>query len=69
MRKDKYARLKVLMFEKGLTQAQVAEKAGMNKTTLNRKLSEHEDFWISEVEKLCKALGIPDNKIGYYFFL
>jgi transcriptional regulator with XRE-family HTH domain len=65
---SKYSKIKALLVEKNMSQEELAEKVKIEKTTLNRKLNEKSDFSISEVDRLCSVLEIPDDKIRYYFF-
>jgi transcriptional regulator with XRE-family HTH domain len=54
------------MAEMGLTQARLAKLAGMSSNSLSRKLSGKRDFKLSEVNILCRILGIKDP--APYFF-
>ena len=64
----RYGKILGLMKERGLTQSDVAERAGFNICTLNAKLNGKYDFSIEEVGRICDALGIPRTEIGNYFF-
>lgn len=64
----RYGKLLGLMKERGLTQSDVAERAGFNICTLNAKLNGKYDFTIEEVGRICAALSIPQAEIGNYFF-
>lgn len=64
----KYGKLLGLMKERGLTQSDVAERAGFNICTLNAKLNGRYAFTIDEVDRICAALSIPQAEIGNYFF-
>ena len=64
----RYGKLLGLMKERGLTQSEVAERAGFNICTLNAKLNGKYDFSIEEVGRICDALGISRAEIGNYFF-
>lgn len=54
----------------GLTQAQVAEKIGMNPSTLSQKISNESNavFSIDEVNKLADLLSIKKNELVKIFF-
>lgn len=52
--------------ECGLTQQELAEKAGISGNSLSRKLSGKRDFRLEEVKKICVVLGIEDP--SPYFF-
>ena len=64
----RYGKILGLMKERGLTQSEVAERAGFNICTLNAKLNGKYDFSIEEVGRICDVLGIPRTEIGNYFF-
>lgn len=53
----------------GLTQAQVAEKIGMNPSTLSQKISNESNavFSIDEVNKLADLLSIKKNELVKIF--
>lgn len=52
----------------GLTQESVAQEIGINKGTLNMKLSGKYSFTAAEIDSLCRLLNIPNGEIGAYFF-
>lgn len=64
----RYGKLLGLMKEQGLTQSDVAERAGFNICTLNAKLNGRYAFTTDEVDRICAALSIPQTEIGNYFF-
>ncbi len=51
--------------KKGLSQAALAAKIGMNKITLNRKFQGKLPFMYTEVADICEALDI-DNPLPYF---
>ncbi len=55
--------------ENGLSQRELAKKIGLAETTLSRKISGEKDFKLGEAEKICKALGITDNRTKAQIFL
>ena len=64
----RYAKLRGLIREKYQTQGAFAEALGMHSTTLSKKLAGLVDWTRQEIEKACRLLGIPDEKIHVYFF-
>ena len=63
-----YSKLRGKMAERGVTQAQLAEKIGINKCTLNVKMNGQYAFGNDEIIAICKVLGIPHVEISKYFF-
>ena len=63
-----YSKLRGKMTECGFTQAQLADKIGINKATLNVKLNGHYAFATDEILAICKELDIPTDEISKYFF-
>lgn len=63
-----YSKLRGRMAERGVTQAQLAEKIGINKATLSVKLNGRYAFVTDEVLAICKELGIHNDEISEYFF-
>lgn len=68
MVKNQFLKIKALLVEKQLRQAQLADLANMDKTTLNRKLNGHTDFTLPEIDRISKALDIEAMRIPHYFF-
>lgn len=64
-----YSKLLGRIREKGMTQAELAQKIGMSAATLNKKLRGHTEFMQSEISSVCDALGIDDRDISTYFFV
>jgi transcriptional regulator with XRE-family HTH domain len=63
-----YSKLRGRMAERGVTQAQLAEKIGINKATLSVKLNGRYGFVNDEIITICKELGIHTDEISRYFF-
>lgn len=63
-----YSKLRGRMVERGVTQAQLAEKIGINKATLSVKLNGRYGFVTDEILSICKELGIHTEEISNYFF-
>ena len=66
--KFNHSKLLGRMRERGVTQATLAEAIGMNKGTLNAKLSSQSFFTQCEMVSICKVLNIPFKEIPLYFF-
>lgn len=62
-----YSKLKGLMREKGVTQAELAKKIGMAESTLNLKLSGKTDFKTDEIIAISDFLGTRDAIEKYFF--
>ena len=52
--------------EAGITQGELAKRAGMSSNSLSRKLCGKRDFKLEEVQSICAALNIDDP--APYFF-
>ena len=63
-----YPKLRGLIREKYGTQVAFAEAMEMHPTTLSFKLSGRSDWTRQEIEKACKLLDIPIEKVSFYFF-
>ena len=63
-----YGKLLGRIREKGLTQAQLANFAGMTPGTLSQKLNNQAHFKQKEITDICKALEISADDVGAYFF-
>lgn len=66
--KYNYSKLLGRMKERGLTQGILATEIGVNEGTLNSKLNNKFGFKQNEMDAICKALDIPNDEIGDYFF-
>ena len=64
-----YSKLKGRMREKGVTQEEIADSIGMNKSTLSLKLNNQFPFVQDEINKLINILDIPADRIKDYFFI
>lgn len=64
VRMVRLGRLKVTRLRKALTQAQLAEKAGVHRATISRLEGEGEDeAFPSTTQKLAKALGVDPEDL------
>lgn len=61
-------KLKGLIKEKQLTQADIARHLGLATPTVSQKLNNIRPFDLTEAEKLSKLLGIDSGEFGTYFF-
>lgn len=55
--------------ECGLTQEQLAKAIGISEYSLNKKLSNKSKFNSAEMLSIGKAMNIPVDKFGEYFFV
>ncbi len=62
MPKCNTAKLKGLMAEKGITQAELAERMGIAKSTLNRKIKDGDTFLIGEASKVIAILNLTGEQ-------
>ncbi len=62
--------IKAQMQRKGMTQAMLAQRLGINPSTLNRKINneEGENLTVKEANEIVAALDFPRNKITEIFF-
>lgn len=56
------AKLKGKMVEKGINQAMLSQKVGIDRSTLSRKLKTGETFTIGEANKIAKALHLTSEE-------
>lgn len=56
-------RIKALREQRGMTQEQLAEKAGVSRTYLARLETARQDPTLSTLEKLAKALGVKATRL------
>lgn len=61
-------KLKGLMKEKRVTQAELADSLGIKPCTVNQKLNGRRDMSLDEAEKIADVLGIDTGDFGKYFF-
>lgn len=62
------AKLKGKIVEKGLNQVTLAQKAGMDRSTLNRKMKTGEAFTIGEANKIAIILKLTKDEAMAIFF-
>jgi len=62
------AKLKGKIAEKGLNQVMLAQKTGMDKSTLNRKMKTGESFTIGEANKIALILKLTRDEAMAIFF-
>ena len=65
-----YHNLKGIIVSKGLKQNDIADKLGMDKSTLSMKINRYKgrDFTFSEASKLADLLGVKMEDFQQYFF-
>ena len=63
-----FHKLRVRFAELDLTQNEAARRAGMSPSTMTTRMTGRVPFNINEVQALCRALDIPTDQIGAYFF-
>ena len=61
-------KIKGLMKEKRITQADLAEKLELKPCTVNQKLNGKRDLSLDEAEMIADYLGIDTGDFGKYFF-
>ena len=54
--------------EKGYTVTSFADKVGISRQSLGKKLNGARDFTVSEIFGICEILSITRSEIGDYFF-
>lgn len=59
--------LKIIRKELGLTQAELAIKAGLSRFTVNQIENGKKEITSSTIKALVKATGVPANKIFFEF--
>lgn len=60
-----HKRLKVLMFERDITQRQLADIIGINISTLNGKISGKREFTLSEINKIITYFNLSFEQIFF----
>lgn len=63
-----YSKLKGRIKEKCGTQDNFAEKIGIGRVSLSKRLNNQIEFSQDEMFKACKVLGISENEIPSIFF-
>lgn len=66
--KRNYSKLLGRIKERGITQEQLASAIGKNKSTVSAKINGRFSFTQKEIDDVCRALDIPNDEIGDYFF-
>ena len=61
------SRLRGKMAEKGISQAEMAKKLGMNAATFSRKMTGKADFYLTEALSIVRILG--GGSVDDYFFI
>lgn len=61
-------KLKGIMREKRMTQADAAKILGLSECSVNQKINNVRPFFLDEAEILANALGIDSGGFGTYFF-
>ena len=61
-------KLKGIMREKRMTQADAARILGISECTVNQKINNVRPFFLDEAGKLAEALEINTGNFGDYFF-
>jgi DNA-binding Xre family transcriptional regulator len=58
-------KLRIAMLEAGMTVGQLATAIGINESTLYRKIKGKTEFTLSEMQDICKILGIQGGGIFF----
>lgn len=61
--------LREIIAEKGLKLTYIAKELGISRESLSRKIANKNEFLPSEINKLCKILGITSVKMKFKIFL
>lgn len=61
-------KLKGIMKEKRMTQADAAKILGLSECTVNQKINNVRPFFLDEAELLANVLEIDSGSFGTYFF-
>lgn len=61
-------KLKGRMTEMGYNLSSFADAVEISRPALRRKINGQVDFKVSEIEKICRLLGIPQTEMCSYFF-
>lgn len=57
-----------IMSEKSISQDMLAQRMGLSRSTINRKLKTGEDFSIGEAKKMAEILGLSAKDAADIFF-
>lgn len=52
----------------GFRDQEVADHLGIGRDTMSARMNGHNPWTSAEIAAMCELLGIPQEKIGYYFF-
>lgn len=63
-----YKKLRVRIFEVLGTNTALAEKMGITKESLSKKLKGRIRFTSDDIVTICQILDIPSEEIGMYFY-
>ena len=63
-----YSKLEGRIKERGFSQTSLAKHIKIAVSTLSVKLNNKYCFTMKEIDLICKALDIPKEEIGVYFF-
>lgn len=55
-------RLKSILFDKGITYAQIAQKIGISENNFTHKINGKRRWWIDECVEITRILGFTDIK-------
>ena len=61
--------LREIIADKGLKLTYIAKELGISRFSLSKKIKNDNEFLPSEINKLCKILGITNSKMKVKIFL
>ena len=61
-------RMKMLLAERGVSQAELARVLGCNQATMSRKISGRSEFTVSELNKIKDYFGLSIQEMVSIFF-
>ncbi|RMC24460.1 MULTISPECIES: helix-turn-helix domain-containing protein [unclassified Lactobacillus] len=62
-----FKRLRAERVAKGLTQAEMAKRSGISRTSYWKKENGKSDIGVEEFTRMLTVLGYPENKISIFF--
>ena len=65
----KFAKLRGLIKEKGMTESELAMKINLSASSISCRLSGKVEWTLPEMRAVCDVLEIPISDIGKYFFV
>lgn len=65
----KFAKLRGLIKEKGMTESELAMKINLSPSSISCRLSGKVEWTLPEMRAVCDVLEIPISDIGKYFFV